>query len=106
MDYRLDEKGKYYTTRVTKRSAQILACAQGTLISGLMHLTLENRIKDELNSSDRFFAITNAQVREMSSGKLLYESQLLVLNKDQLNWVLPIDESNESSNPGHDTSGP
>lgn len=106
MDYRLDQKGKYYTTHVSKRATHVLACVQGVLISGTMHLTLDNRVKDELNSGERFIAITQAQVRELHSGQVLYENDIVILNKDQITWLLPTEETHELSNPGPGTPGP
>jgi Family of unknown function (DUF6812) len=101
MDYRLDEKGKYYTKRVSKRSARVELFAQGLLISGTMHLLLDNRVKDELNSGERFIAITRAQVRDPRTGAVLAEGKTLILNKDQIVWLAPDEDTYESTVPGH-----
>ncbi len=98
MDYRFDEKGKYYTTHVSKRTASVLALAQGTLVSGTVHLMLDNRLKDEMNNGERFIAFTNAQVHELSSGKTLVEGETVILNKDQIVWLVPGREDHESNN--------
>ena len=103
MDYRLDEKGKYYTTHVSKRAAPVVVSVAGALISGAMHLILDNRIKDELNGGERFVAITGAEVREGATGKLLYEAATVILNKDQIAWVVTTQESDEST--GHHDDG-
>ena len=95
MDMRYDDKGKFYTSRVTKRAAQVLVCAQEMLISGTMHLLLENRVKDELDSEGHFIAITNAQVRERDSGRVLANDQTLILNKEHITWVVPCEDTNE-----------
>ncbi len=98
MDYRLDEKGKYYTTRVTKRSVSVVAFAQGTVISGTMHLLLDNRVKDELNGGEHFVALTHAQVRDLASGQILCEDETVLLNKEHVVWIVPHDEPREPAN--------
>ena len=103
IDYRLDQKGKYYTTHINKRAAQVIALAQGTLIAGSMHLLLDNRVKDELNSGERFIAITSAEVRELTTDKLLYQTETLILNKDQIVWLFPIEERSEAAAPGRNS---
>jgi uncharacterized protein DUF6812 len=102
MDYRLDEKGKYYTTRVSKRATQVQVLAQGLLISGIMHLMRDNRAKDELNNGERFIAITQAQVREVSSNAILSQSETLILNKDQIVWLIPHEDTHESNDPDNE----
>ncbi len=104
MDYRFDEKGKYYTMHVNKRTTAVLVFAQGLLISGTMHLVLDNRVKDELNGGERYVALTHAQVRELGSGKIVVENETVILNKDQIVWIIPHEEIHESEN--LDTSAP
>ncbi len=111
MDYRLDQKGKYYTTHVSKRTAHVQILAQGKLISGVMYLLLDNRVKDELNNGERFMAMTDAEVREPGSNTLLSQGETLILNKDQIVWVIPCESrdepesSDESDTSTHDASG-
>ncbi len=103
MDYRLDEKGKFYTTHVTKRKASVIAFAHGTLITGMMHLLLDNRVKDEMNGGENFVAVTHAQVRDLASGQILCEDQTVLLNKNQVSWIIPCDETHESENAPSDS---
>ncbi len=49
MESRVDQKGKYYTDHVTKRGLAVLVYAQGTIVSGMVHLMPDVRLKDELN---------------------------------------------------------
>ena len=102
MDYRLDEKGKYYTTRVNKRAAQVQVVAHGLLISGTMYLMLDNRVKDELNNGERFIAITEAQVREASTNAILLQGETLILNKDQVVCLIPHEDAYESNDPANE----
>ena len=103
MDYTLDYKGKHFTQRINKKPVRVLACAQGTLISGFLHLTPEHRVKDELNDQEEFVAITDAEVRELQSGQVLYKSDVILLNKRHLIWVIPHDYDHESLHGDGDT---
>ncbi len=96
MDYRFDQKGKYYTTHVRKRAAPVQALVNGMMISGTIHLLLDNRIKDELNNGETFIAITHAQVRDMSKGTIVAEDKTVIVNKDQAVWIIHQDEPHET----------
>jgi hypothetical protein len=93
MDYRVDQKGKFYTARVTKETAPVVIATATNIIQGSMHVMRESRIKDELNNPERFVAITNAEVFDLSAQTRLYSSEVLLLNKDQIVWVMPQEES-------------
>jgi len=100
MDYRVDPKGKIFTTHITKRNQAVTVCIGDLIIQGVVHLTPDNRLKDELNSTEKFIAITHAQVFQMGGEKPMYETPTLIVNKEQINWVLPKespDPSDESS---------
>lgn len=100
MDYRVDEKGKTYTTRMTKQTVRTVAVTIATLtdlIRGVVYLTLDNRIKDELNSGERFIAVTQAEVFDHSGQTPLGHHSVLILNKDQLIWISPQEEKQEES---------
>ncbi len=95
MDYRFDEKGKYYTRHVSKRETQVQVYAQGTVIIGWMHLLLDNRVKDELNSTEQFIALTHAEVRDLASNRILQQDQTIILNKSQITWIIPCGSEHE-----------
>ena len=89
MDYRIDGKGKTYTQKVTKQAVPIVACVENTLIHGTIHLTPENRLKDELNNGEVFLAITHAQVLDAQTGRVLHNTDLLIINKQRIAWIFP-----------------
>ena len=89
MDYRVDEKGKVFTTHVTKRSIAVAALMGNTLIEGTVYLTLDNRLKDELNSGEQFIAITDAKISEIGAARLLRKADVLIVNKAQVTWMTP-----------------
>ena len=93
MDYRVDQKGKFYTARVSKETAPVVIATATNIIHGAMHVLRDSRLKDELNNSERFVAITNAEVFDLSDQTRLYNSEVLLLNKDRIVWVMPQEES-------------
>ncbi|MGB8646914.1 MAG: hypothetical protein WCF84_16880 [Anaerolineae bacterium] len=95
MDQRFDEKGKYYTTRIHKRSAPVQALVNGMRISGMIHLLQDNRIKDELNNGEHFIAITQAEIRDLSTGVVVAKDETAIVNKDHVVWIIPREEAQE-----------
>ncbi len=89
MDYRVDEKGKYYTNHINKRTISVIAQIENNIVRGIVHLTLDNRLKDELNTDESFIAITQAQVTERGNDRILYKSDVLIVNKQRIVWILP-----------------
>ena len=89
MDFRVDAKGKYYTTHVSKQSVAVIARVQDSIVHGTVHLSPDNRLKDELNDNETFLAITDAQVWEVNGALPLYSTQVLMLNKSQIVWIFP-----------------
>lgn len=93
MDFRVDQKGKYYTTRVSKETVAVTARLQDTIVQGTMYLTPDNRLKDEMNSAETFIAVTQAQVFALTGERPLYTTELLIVNKSQIVWIFPRDGS-------------
>jgi hypothetical protein len=89
MDFRVDAKGKYFTTRVSKHSVAVIARVQDSIIQGAAHLAPDNRLKDELNSGEAFIAVTDAQVWDANRSRLLYSAEVIILNKNQIAWIFP-----------------
>ncbi len=100
MDYRIDEKGKIYSKHVTKRSVAVVLRVEETIISGTVHLTLDNRLKDELNSGETFIAITSAKLADANSGRTLHESEVVLINKNRITWIYP-SETDTPDNGNH-----
>jgi hypothetical protein len=89
MQTHVDEKGKYFTDHVTKRGMPIVASIRGAVVRGVVHLALDNRLKDEMNNGERFIAITQAQVWDASEKQMQYQTDLLIVNKEQIVWIFP-----------------
>ncbi len=89
MDFRVDQKGKYYTTRVSKETVAVTARLQDTIVQGTLHLAPDNRLKDEMNSAETFVAVTHAQVFALTGERPLYTTEILIVNKNQIVWIFP-----------------
>jgi hypothetical protein len=96
-EFRVDEKGKIYTSHVNKRTARVVVATRTNVVHGTMHLLLDNRLKDELNNDERFMALTVAEVFDNTGKSRLYEASAILLNKEQIVWVLPQDNGDSRS---------
>jgi hypothetical protein len=97
LEYRVDEKGKLFTNRITKDRVRVVASTGATLVSGVFHVSPEHRIKDELNQAEAFIAITDAEVQDERTGRVLYSGDLVLLNKQRLVWIMPEATQHDSS---------
>ena len=91
MDYRVDEKGKIFTKHVNKRSIPVILRVEDTIVEGIVHLTLDNRLKDELNNGETFIAVTTAKMTDANSGQTLHESEVILINKHRITWIFPFE---------------
>ena len=93
MDYRVDEKGKVFTTRVTKASVAVTARVGDSIIQGMVHLSPDNRLKDEMNHGENFIAITDAQVWTVGGTNPIYSAEVLIVNKPHIDWIFPREDN-------------
>ncbi len=93
VDYRVDEKGKVFTQFMHKEQLAVSVRMGGMEIRGTIHLTPGNRLKDELVDDKSFIAITNVQVLDAVSQQPCFQSQVLILNKQHITWILPQEQS-------------
>lgn len=57
-------------------------------VEGWMHVLAESRLTDALNSKSRdFLAITDAAVYDAASGKLLFETAFLAVNRMSISII-------------------
>jgi hypothetical protein len=89
VNYRVDDKGKFFTARITKLRLPVTACIGNWIVEGTVHLKSDNRLKDELNDGETFIAVTQARVWEIGSDKLIYEPEVLIVHKNQIIWIFP-----------------
>lgn len=92
MDMRIDEKGKYYTPRVPKDSLLAFVRTTDQIIIGHVYVRPDRRLKDELNEDNsRFLPITDAQVYDAATEKLLYHSSFLLIAYSYITMISPLD---------------
>ncbi len=86
-----DEKGKVFTDVVSKRPVQVVIQTAQNTIRGTIHVRPDSRVKDELNCTDGFMAVTDAVVFN-SLNEELYRSAFMVINTSHIIWVIPEEE--------------
>lgn len=92
MDVRIDDRGKYFTQRISKESVVSVIRTIEHIVVGHVYVRPEHRLKDELNSeAGRFLAVTNAQVYDNQGTNLLFESSFLLLSYDHVIMISPLE---------------
>lgn len=87
-----DDKGKIYTKVVTKSQVKIILQTSTNRIFGQMHVQPGDRLKDALVTSDYFLAVTDAKIFDSDGKKLLYTTNFVAVNLNQILWVAPEEE--------------
>ena len=89
-----DEKGKYFTEVISKNVILSHIQTQTYHIRGYVHVHKDERLSDEVNSTNIFLAVTNAEIYN-SEGVILYTSDFLLVNRGHIVWLMPIEEVKE-----------
>ncbi len=88
MSTRFDEKGKYFTSVISKDATPVLVQTLTHRIRGNFHVHPGIRLLDEVNNSEQFNAITDARIFD-HAGKELYRCSFMALNRNQIIWIIP-----------------
>ena len=91
MSIEYDSKGKVFTNVVRKDAVYVRIQTATHQIQGEIYLSHDQRIKDQLEFSEKFLAVTSAKVYDLS-GKMVYEAVFITLNRDQIIWLALEDE--------------
>lgn len=83
-----DNKGKTFTPMVHTVPAAVLIQTATNRIKGNLHLREAERIKDVLNASEDFIALTEAIVMDVDGIAIVYKTQFLALNRTHVIWVI------------------
>jgi hypothetical protein len=86
MQTTFDEKGKIFTEVVKKRPVGVHIQTSTHLIRGNFYLGLNERIKDELDKSDTFVALTDVGIYDLKGG-LIYNCSFLTVNRLDIIWL-------------------
>ncbi|HEX2981760.1 MAG TPA: hypothetical protein VHO48_15980, partial [Anaerolineaceae bacterium] len=65
----------------------------------VFRLSRPQRVKDELNHSDMFLAVTDAIVFDLQNREL-YRCAFLTLNREHIIWLMPMDDIVASQDAG------
>lgn len=89
--YYYNEKGKFFTDVITKDAVPSTIQTIMHRIRGNVYVRPNERLKDELENTKKFLAITDAKVYDLR-GNLLYSSKFITVNLDHIIWLLPDEE--------------
>jgi hypothetical protein len=96
MTIRFDEKGKFFTEVISKETVAVIIQTMTHRIQGNIHIRPGERLKDEINQAEPFFAVTEATIID-HSGMELYRTDFLVVYREHIVWMLPKDQLTEAS---------
>jgi len=86
-----DEKGKIFTNVVSKKPVAVMIQTEQYCIQGQIYVRPDGRLKDELNESEIFLAVTDATIYD-HHGNALYSSNFLTVNRTHIIFLIPIEE--------------
>jgi hypothetical protein len=86
-----DEKGKVFSHIVHKDVHFVRIQTVTHQITGEVYVQHERRIKDELEFSEQFIAVTTARVYKLD-GSLAYEAPFITVNRNHIVWLALEDE--------------
>ncbi len=87
----LEEKGKIFTHTIKKLPVKVIIQTLNQTVHGNVFIRPEQRLKDEVNGGESFLAVTDAQVLSLE-GKVIQKADFLLINRDQITWIIPVDE--------------
>mgnify|MGYP001573052193 FL=1 len=71
--------------QIKKNTVNVVVRTLNERIEGAIYIVPETRLLDMLNKSpDHFLAVSNARVYDVESGKLSFETDFLIINKDHI----------------------
>ncbi|MBC8163645.1 MAG: hypothetical protein H7Z42_20755 [Roseiflexaceae bacterium] len=92
MDLRIDDKGKYFTQRVSKDMLPAFIRTASQIVVGNIYTRPDRRLKDELEEDTaKYLAITDARVYDGHSEQLLYHSALMLVACSHIVMISPLD---------------
>jgi hypothetical protein len=89
-----DDKGKIFTNVISKKPISVTIMTTSGRIHGTIHIRPEDRLKDELNRTDTFIALTDATIYDLQD-KLIVTCKFMSVNGANIIWVVPDDEIDE-----------
>lgn len=87
MSTHYDSKGKTFTPVISTQHTPVTIQTTTNRIVGNMHLRENERLKDALNTSEDFIAITDAQILDLEGLNLISQAEFLAINRQRIVWV-------------------
>jgi hypothetical protein len=84
-----DEKGKIFTTIVSKLPVKVLIQLSTNQVKGEIHVRRDGRLKDELDSATKYIAVTNASILSVDGSQVITYTKFLSVNNSQIIWIIP-----------------
>jgi hypothetical protein len=91
MTIEFDDNGKFFTDVISKIPTPVMIQTINHLIHGNIHVAQDRRLKDELDLPEKFIAITDAVIY-LPEGQILYQTNFLAVQRDEIIWVMPDSE--------------
>lgn len=88
MGIEFNEKGKYFTDIVSKAAIPAVIQTITHRIEGYIHVRVDERVKNELDRSEPFLAVTDAKIFA-PDGSLIYQTVFMSVSRSQIVWVVP-----------------
>jgi hypothetical protein len=97
MSIEFNDKGKYFTDIVSKAAIPAIIQTITNRIEGFIHVRVDERVKNELDRSEPFLAVTNAKIFA-HDGSLMYQAAFMSVSRSQIVWVVPHEATTEGEN--------
>lgn len=91
MSVEFNEKGKFFTDVISKFAMSVVIQTSTHRIEGDIHVRAEGRLIDELDSEEKFLAVTNAVILSQD-GTCLYKTGFISISRSQIVWIIPTEE--------------
>jgi hypothetical protein len=91
MPAQFDEKGKIFTPIVKKIPCDAIIQTANYRIEGKVHIRPDDRLKDDMNGTEMFVAVTEAVVYD-TSGQVTFRTNFMLVNRTQIIWLMPANE--------------
>jgi hypothetical protein len=87
-----NDKGKIFTQVVSKQPVTVTIQLDKNIIQGKVHVRPDHRLKDEVDGQgEGFLAVTEAVVMDNQKTEL-YRTNFMLVNVDQIVWIIPNEE--------------
>lgn len=94
MTIHYDEKGKFFTDIISKKSVPVIIMTSTNRIEGNVHVRRGERLSDELDRDIKFLAVTEGKIFN-SDNELIYSTSFLSVAKANVAWIFPLNGEDE-----------